>query len=283
MKKPTVAICYDFDMTLSPKNMQEFKFFDDLGFTADEFWKKQNAFCDKNVSDRMLANMYTMVKDARDKGIILTREKFNEYGRTIKFFDGVETWFERINKYGEELGVNVEHYIISSGIKEIIEGTPIAKYFKKIYACSYIYDENGEPIWPSISINYTNKTQYLYRVNKGCLNETDNSINDMLDQDSRLVPFENMIYLGDSETDIPCMRLVMKSGGKAIGIYKDNEKQKKYLKDLLANNKINYIAEADYSKGKMLETIVKAIIKSDKINFTLKELSKAQKSNNVDI
>lgn len=282
MKKPTVAICYDFDMTLSPKNMQEFKFFDDLGFAPNEFWIKQNDFCEKNVSDRMLANMYSMVKEAKDKGIILTKEKFAEYGKSIQFFEGVETWFERINKYGEEIGVNVEHFIISSGIKEIIEGTPIAKYFKKIYACSYIYNEQGEPIWPSISINYTNKTQYLYRVNKGCLDETDNSINDMLDQDSRLVPFENMIYLGDSETDIPCMRLVMKSGGKAIGIYKDNENQKRYLKDLLDNNKINYIAEADYSKGKMLETIVKAIIKSDKINFNLKELSKAQKSNKVD-
>lgn len=282
MKKPTVAICYDFDMTLSPKNMQEFKFFDDLGFAPNEFWTKQNYFCEKNISDRMLANMYSMVKEAKDKGIILTREKFAEYGKSVQFFDGVETWFERINKYGEEIGVNVEHFIISSGIKEIIEGTPIAKYFKKIYACSYIYNEQGEPIWPSISINYTNKTQYLYRVNKGCLDETDNSINDMLDQDSRLVPFENMIYLGDSETDIPCMRLVMKSGGKAIGIYKDNENQKKYLKELLDNNKINYIAEADYSKGKMLETIVKAIIKSDKINFNLKELSKAQKSNKVD-
>ncbi len=278
MKKPTIAICYDFDMTLSPKNMQEFGFFDDLHCTADDFWAMQDKFIRQNVSDRMLANMYAMVYEAKNNGIILTKEKFKEYGKKIELFKGVETWFERINEYGKELGVNVEHFIISSGIKEMIEGTSIAKYFKKIYACSYIYNEAGEPIWPSISVNYTNKTQYLYRVNKGCLDETDNSINDMLDHENRLVPFENMIYIGDSETDIPCMRLVMKSGGKAIGVYKNSKKQKEYLKDLLANNKINYIAEADYSKGEMLETIVKAIIKSDKINFNLKQLSKAQKN-----
>ena len=195
-------------------------------------------------------------------------------------FDGVDTWFDRINEYGKEQGVNVEHFIVSSGIKEMIEGTKIAKHFKKIYACSYIYGENGEPIWPSISVNYTNKTQYLYRINKGCLDETDDSINELLDHEDRLVPFENMIYIGDSETDIPCMRLVMKSGGKAIGVFKSNVKQKAYLKTLLANNKINYIAEANYAKGSTIETIVKAIIKSDKINFNLKQLSKAQKGMN---
>ena len=277
MKKPTIAICYDFDKTLSPKNMQEFNFFDDLGYTASEFWDKQDKFVIKNTSDRMLANMYTMVNEAKKKGIILTKDKLHEYGEKLKLFAGVDTWFERINEYAKELDVNVEHFIVSSGLKEMIEGSPIAKYFKKIYACSYIYNDKGEPIWPAISVNYTNKTQFLYRINKGCLDETDNSINEMLDHENRLVPFENMIYLGDSETDIPCMRLVMKSGGKAIGVYRNNPTQKKYLKDLLANNKINYIAEADYSKGKMLETIVKAIIKSDKINFTLKQLSMAQK------
>lgn len=279
MKKPTIAICYDFDMTLSPKNMQEFDFFNDLNTTADEFWDDQAKFIEKNKSDRMLANMFSMVDKAKQHGIILTKQKFAEYGSKIKLYNGVETWFDRINEYGNELGVKIEHYIVSSGIKEMIEGTSISKYFKKIYACSYIYNEHGEPIWPAISVNYTNKTQFLYRVNKGCLDETDDSINEFIDHENRLVPFENMIYIGDSDTDIPCMRLVMKSGGKAIGVYQKNSPKKAYLKELLAKNKINYIAETDYSKGKMLEIIVKEIIKSDKINFTLKELSRAQKNN----
>ena len=282
MKKPTVAICYDFDMTLSLKNMQEFNFFDDLHTTADEFWGNQDYFIKKNKSDRMLANMYSTVAEAKKHNIMLTKQKFAEYGQKIELYNGVDTWFDRINEYGKELGVNVEHYIVSSGIKEMILGTPIAKHFKKIYACSYIYNEQGEPIWPSISVNYTNKTQFLYRINKGCLDETDDSINEMLNHENRFVPFENMIYIGDSDTDIPCMRLVMKNGGKAIGVYQKNSAKKKYLKELLANDKINYIAETDYSKGKMLEVIVKEIIKSDKINFTLKELSRAQKKQDVE-
>lgn len=279
MKQPTVAICYDFDMTLSPKNMQEFGFFKALNTTADDFWCGQNDFIEKHTADRMLVNMYGMVKAAGDAGIKFSKENLKAYGKTIGFYNGVESWFDRINAYGSLMGVNVEHYIVSSGIKEMIEGTSIAKHFKKIYACSYIYDENGDAVWPAISVNYTNKTQYLFRINKGCLSETDDSINDIVSDENRLVPFENMIYIGDSETDIPSMRLVMKNGGKAIGVYKDNPKKKEQLVELLKNNKINYVAKADYSEGKPLEIIVKEIIKSNKINFNLKELSKVQKDN----
>lgn len=281
MEKPTVAICYDFDKTLSPKNMQEFDFLKELNLSASDFFGGQEDVIQKYKADKMLINMYATIYEAKKQGINIDKNKLKKYGSSIELYKGVDTWFDRINKYGQEMGVKVEHFIVSSGIKEMIEGTPIAKYFKKIYACSYVYNDNGEPIWPAMSVNYTNKTQFLYRINKGCLDETDGSINDMLDHENRLVPFENMIYIGDSDTDIPCMRLVMKSGGKAIGVYKkENKQHKKYLKDLLLNNKINYIACADYSKGEMLETIVKAIIKSDKINFNLKQLAKAQKNNN---
>lgn len=279
MKQPTVAICYDFDMTLSPKNMQEFGFFEALKTNASAFWGTQDEFIEKHTADRMLVNMLGMVESAKSAGIKLTKDALKIYGQSVEFYCGVETWFNRINEYGNTMGVNVEHYIVSSGIKEMIEGTNIAKYFKKIYACSYIYDENGEAIWPAISVNYTNKTQFLFRINKGCLSETDDSINDIVSDENRLVPFENMIYIGDSETDIPSMRLVMKNGGKAIGVYKDNPKKKEQLVELLKNNKINYVAKADYSEGKPLEIIVKEIIKSNKINFNLKELSKVQKDN----
>ena len=166
MKKPTIAICYDFDKTLSPKNMQEYKFFDDIGFTADEVWARQDVIIDKFKADSLLVNLYDTVLEARNKGITLSKEKFKEYGKSIKLYDGVDTWFERINNYGKQLGVEIEHFIVSSGIKEMIEGTSIAKYFKKIYACSYIYNEQGEPIWPAMSVNYTNKTQEIFL----CLN-----------------------------------------------------------------------------------------------------------------
>ena len=277
MKLPTVAICYDFDSTLAPDNMQEHGFFAAIGKTPDEFWGESNNIVKRNHADNILVNMYRMIHDSRKNDICLTKQKLEEFGSMVKLFNGVETWFERINEFGKSIGVNVEHYIVSSGIKEMIEGMSIAKYFKKIYACSYIYDSKGNAVWPAISINYTNKTQYLYRINKGCLDETDDSINEIMDHDSRCVPFENMIYIGDSFTDIPCMRLVMKNGGKTIGVYDPNKGKMEKVKTLITNNKINYIAPADYSKGKTLEIIVKEIIKSCKINHNLKLLSKAQK------
>jgi len=277
MRLPTVAICYDFDLTLSPGNMQEFGFFDDIGLTPEEFWSSQDQFANINKADKMLANMLAMVQECQKNGNPLTKQMLQNYGKKVELFEGVDTWFERINEFGLSQGVNVEHYILSSNLKEMIEGTSIAKYFKKIYACSYIYDENGVAVWPGLAVNYTNKTQFLFRINKGCLDETDDKVNEIMSHEDRVVPFENIIYIGDSETDIPCLRLVMKNGGKAIGVYSNNEKKKNYLKQLLTNNKINFMAEANYSKGKGLETLVKEIIKSNKLNHNLKELSRALK------
>lgn len=277
MKVPTVAICYDFDSTLSPNEMQAYGYFKALNTNSSEFWGKSDEMVKATSADRILVNMYRMMNEAKQVGITLTKEKLREFGATVDLFDGVETWFERINEFGKSIGVNVEHYLVSSGDKEMILGMRIAKYFKKIYACTYLYDENGTIIWPAISVNYTNKTQFLYRINKGCLDETDDSINDIMDKDSRNVPFENMIYIGDSFTDIPCMRLVMNNGGKAIGVYNPQSKNDAKVQNLLNNNKINFIAPADYSKGKMLEVLVKEIIKGMKINDNLKTLTKAQK------
>lgn len=277
MKLPTVAICYDFDSTLSPKEMHEYGYFKAIDAVADDFWEQSNVFSQKTNSDRILINMFRLIDEAKKKGITITREKLEEFGRDVELFPGVETWFDRIDEFGKKLGVNVEHYIVSSGIKEMIMGTKIAKYFKKVYACTYLYDEEGKAMWPAISVNYTNKTQFLFRINKGVLDEFDDTINEIMDQDSRSVPFENMIYIGDSLTDIPCMRLVMNKGGKALGVFNPKDGNNKKVKELLDNNKINYIAPANYSAGEMLEVIVKEIIRGIKINNNLKELSKAQK------
>ena len=277
MKLPKVAICYDFDATLSPKEMQAYGLFHELETNSDEFWGKSDVLVKQTNADRTLINMLQLITEAENKGIQITKEKLQSYGKTIELFEGVETWFNRINDFGKSIGVYVEHYIVSSGDKEMIMGTNIAKYFKKIYACSYLYDENNKPIWPGISVNYTNKTQFLYRINKGCLDESDDSINDIMDKDSRNVPFENMIYIGDSFTDIPCMRLVMNNGGKSIGVYNPKNQNKAKVEKLLMNNKINFIAPADYSKGKMLEVLVKEIIRGIKISHNLKTFSRVQK------
>lgn len=277
MKKTKIAICYDFDSTLSPIEMQAYGFFDALKVERLDFWKKSDNESKTRIADKTLVNMYMFLEEAKKNNILLTKKQFEEYGKTVELFEGLDSWFDRINEYGNKMGVDVEHYIISSGIKEMILGTSIAKYFKKIYACSYMYDDNGNAIWPAIAINYTNKTQFLYRINKGCLDEYDETINEIMDKDSRVVPFENIIYIGDSFTDIPCMRLVMNKGGYTIGVYNPSGDNKK-VKELIRNNKINFIAPADYSKGKTLELLIKEIIKNVKVKDTLKTISKAQKT-----
>jgi hypothetical protein len=197
-------------------------------------------------------------------------------GKIIELFDGVKTWFNRVNKFAESVGVEIEHYIISSGIKEMIEGSVIAKEFKEIYACEFMYDENNMPIWPARALNYTNKTQFLYRINKGYLNCMDDRVNDSMKEEIRRIPFKNMIYIGDSATDIPCMRLVFKSGGFAIGVYRPNAKMKTML-ELLDNNRINYFVPADYTKNSEIEKLVKEILQQIKHRSNLEEFSKQEK------
>lgn len=275
---PKVALIYDFDKTLSPKDMQAFGYMDKLGISEKEFWTKCDSFRKLNAMDGILGYMYAMLKQYKEHNLKLSREFLVDCGKKIELFPGVETWFERINKFGKKVGVEIEHYVVSSGLKEMIEGTKIAKYFKEIYAGYFIY-ENGEAVWPGMAINYTSKTQYIYRINKGILNIIDETINDVMPHDERPVPFTNMIYIGDSATDIPCMRLVMKSGGYSVGVYQDDSKNLPYLKDLMMNNRINYMVKADYSSNSDLENLVKEIIQSVKHSENLKRMTKKQKQN----
>lgn len=204
-----------------------------------------------------------MVEKAKEKRETITRETFKELGEGVEYFDGVDSWFERINAYGEKMGVRIEHYIVSSGIKEIIEGTKIAHYFKKIYACEFMYDYTGTIQWPKYAVNYTAKTQFLFRINKGVLtidSQSADKLNQYTPENERRVPFRNMIYIGDGLTDVPCMKLVKTNGGQSIAVY-DPEKGKSAAETLLRDNRVNYVVPADYSTGSDIETIVFAIIK----------------------
>ena len=263
MKKPIVAIMYDFDKTLCTKDMQEYAFIPALGMTAPDFWNEVRDMTDREEMDNILAYMFIMVQKAREKNIPVTYEMFQEMGKHVEFFSGVATWFDRINAYGEAAGVQVEHYIVSSGIKEIIEGTEIAGHFKKIYACEFLYDGNGSIQWPKYAINYTAKTQFLFRINKGILT-IDSKSSDMLNgytpEDDRRVPFYNMIYIGDGLTDVPSMKLVKFNGGQSIAVY-DQDRGKDAAELLKKADRVNFIAPADYSPDSEIETIVKAIIK----------------------
>lgn len=263
MKKPIVAIMYDFDKTLCTKDMQEYAFIPALGMSSSEFWGEANRLTDEQEMDNILAYMYKMVEKAKEKKVPIKRETFQKMGEKVEFFDGVLSWFDRINEYGREAGVRVEHYIVSSGIKEIIEGTKIADQFKKIYACEFMYDYNGSIQWPKFAVNYTAKTQFLFRINKGVLavdSKSADKLNCFTPEHERRVPFSNMIYIGDGLTDVPCMKLVKANGGQSIAVY-DQEKGKTAAEGLKKADRVNFVAPADYAEGSDIETIVKAIIK----------------------
>ena len=261
-KKPTVALIYDFDGTLSPGNMQEFGFIQAIGKTPKEFWELSNRNPQGQEVNSILSYMKLMIEEAEKVGISLTRESFVSFGRNIKLHKGVKEWFSLINQYGEEHGVNVEHYINSSGQTELIEGSPIAGEFKKIFACSFWYDENGKAVWPAVAVDYTGKTQFLFKIAKGIMDISDNKkVNESQKEDEKPVPFSNMIYLGDGETDIPCMKIVKMFGGNSIAVYQDdNLKQKNTAHKLLHQKRVNFICRADYSAGSEIYKVVTTII-----------------------
>ena len=268
--KPVVAICYDFDKTLTPDDMQAQGFIQSVGMDVQEFWKESNALADKNNMDQNLAYMFCM-KEKSYGQLLLNRKTLADYGAQISLFPGVEEWFERIREYGKAKGAIVEHYIISSGLAEMIEGTSVAKKgaFERIYASSFYYDEKGMAVWPAQAVNYTNKTQFLFRIEKGVLDVNDPGVNDSYASDEIRVPFRNMIYIGDSDTDIPCMKLVDSYGGSSIGVYSAESCDKAKVHKMMREGRIRYYAPADYSEGKELDALVKSIIDRTVVEFEL--------------
>ncbi len=252
-----VAIMYDFDKTLSTTDMQNYSFIPNLGLTPEEFWGATSKFTEKEGVERILSYMYMMVKMAREKKIKLSKEYLRSCGANIEFFKGVETWFKRINDYGKKKGVKVEHYLVSSGTKEIIEGCSIYNEFTQAYGCEFYYDENGDPVWPKLAINYTQKTQFFFRIAKGVVDVTnDNAVNEK--SSSLRIPYRNIVYLGDGMTDIACMTLVKRNGGRSIAIYPENQSHK--VIQIYRDGRCNFMCKADYSEGGDLDKVIKTII-----------------------
>ncbi len=262
MEKFTVALIYDFDGTLAAGNMQEYDFIPAVGKSNMEFWDESNRLAEEQDADQILTYMALMIHEAHAKGLSLRREAFQESGKRVELYPGVMEWFDRINAYGEERGVRVVHYINSSGLKEIIEGTPIADKFRKIYACSFLYNVDGIAYWPGVAVNYTNKTQFIFKINKGVESVYDTKqVNKYMEEKQRPVPFSRMIYVGDGTTDIPCMRLVKNFGGHSIAVYNPKDEAKRGdMHTLIRDNRVNHVCPADYSEGTEIDTVVKAII-----------------------
>lgn len=271
--QPVLAICYDFDKTLSPDDMQAQGYIQSVGYDVPEFWAESNRLAQHNDMDQNLAYMYLMKKKAAGK-VLFTKTKLMEYGSKVSLFPGVDSWFQRINDFGLQHGILVEHYIISSGLKEMIEGTEIAQNgaFKKIYASSFYFDEDDVAQWPAQAVNYTNKTQFLFRISKGVLDINDSGVNDSFSPKDLRVPFRNMVYIGDSATDIPCMKLVNSYGGHSIGVYHHETQDKEKVYQMMRDNRIRYFAPTDYSEDSPLETLVRAIIVQTKSNEILHTL-----------
>ena len=255
--KPILALMYDFDRTLSPKDMQEYAFIPGLGMESKEFWAECDSTMHKHGMDQILAYMLVMLEKSEGRQLV-THDTLKALGKGVKLFCGVKTWFHRINSYADKQGLMAEHYIISSGLKEIIEGTLIAGEFKEIYAASFCYNEKGVPYWPAMAVNYTSKTQFLYRINKGVMDVSENKgLNEYMPEDRRRVPFRNMIYIGDGLTDVPCMKLTKANGGHSIAVYQENKKE---ANDMLLHGRVDYAVNSDYSKGSEMELAVFEII-----------------------
>ena len=265
VEKTIVALIYDFDGTLSPLNMQEYGLIEALGETTDEFWCGSNRIGTENSMSCVLAYMKYMMDLAAKKNIYLTRKFLSQFGNKIALFQGVKEWFSLIKEYGSKQGVEVEHYIISSGLTELIESTIIADDLKKVFACSYLYDENGKACWPAVAVDYTAKTQFLFKISKGIMDISDNKlVNDSQKDEDKRIPFTNMIYFGDGETDVPCMKIVKMFGGNSIAIYqKDCSKKNATAEKLLSQDRVNFVCDADYSHYSQFYLTVCSII--DKI------------------
>ena len=261
-KNTLLALVYDFDGTLAPGNLQENSFIPDIGMKASDFWAEVDQLAKTHEADRILMYMYLMLEKARATRKPVHPHDFRNRGATIDFFEGVETWFDRVDQYGKDSGVFVEHYIVSSGNSEIIEGTRIAPKFKKIYASKFLYDENDVACWPALAINFTTKTQFIFRINKGAHDVSDDrDINRFVEQKDRPVPFENMIYIGDGETDVPCFRLIKDLGGLSVAVFKPRSRiAREKAGRFVDEGRVQCIAAADYTEGRGLDNIVKGQI-----------------------
>jgi hypothetical protein len=259
------ALVYDFDGTLAAGNIQEHTFLPEIGITPGEFWNEVKRLARQHDADEILVYMWHMLETARKHGLRITRELLEGHGRKVPLFKGVEGWFGWIASYGKRLGLEIEHYVISSGTHEMIDGCPIRQHFRNLFASRFIYNEAGEAIWPGVAVNYTNKTQFLFRINKGIDNTWDNSrINKWIPMRERPVPFERMVFLGDGETDIPSMKMVRHQGGHSVAVFDPAKWETARTQDLvhrlIAEDRAHFAVPADYSPTSQLAVTIRGVL-----------------------
>lgn len=258
------ALIYDFDGTLARGNLQERSFIPNIGMSREAFWAEVKRRTKEKDADEILIYMQLMIERAKEKGVPVSADELRRHGQGAELFPGLaeKAWFNRINHFGSEKGLGVEHYIISSGIEEMIRGCPIHDAFHHVFASKFIY-ENDNAEWPGVAINYTTKTQYLFRINKGIENHWNNeAINAYTPENRRPIPFDRMIFFGDGDTDIPTMKMMTYRGGHSVAVYDDKRTNRDLDKihRLLSDNRVNFVAPADYEERSQLDIIVKGIL-----------------------
>jgi hypothetical protein len=262
----TIAIVYDYDQTLSPNYMQEEVLFPAFGIDAKRFWKKCQELVAAEGYDHELAYMRVMLEYLdMDRP---TNARLRELGRDLRFYPGLPEMFDDfsaglLTPQHEAHGIRLEHFIISSGLKALIDGSRVAPYVKAIFGCEFAEDAQGRITFPKRVISHTQKTQYLFRINKGLL-ELTQDVNDHMPAEVRPVPFEHMIYVGDGPTDVPCFAVVRQNGGHAIAVYNPHDESRASFKKCyqLANNanRVRHIAPADFRAGSHLRLLLEQMV-----------------------
>tara|TARA_R110001606_G_C15403197_1_gene653530 strand:+ start:9782 stop:10615 length:834 start_codon:yes stop_codon:yes gene_type:complete len=264
-KLKRTALIYDYDGTLARGNIQENSFLPEVDMKREDFWKEVKRLTKLYDADEILVYMQLMLREAKKKNISVTKESLRQHGRASQLFDGLsdKSWFNRLNEFARAHGLELEHYIVSSGTQEMIEGSMIADEFKAIFASRYIYNEMGEAGWPSLAINYTTKTQFLFRINKGIDNVWNNDdINAFMPEEERPIPFRRMIFFGDGDTDIPAMKMTTHYGGHSIAAYdpKRDARALGKIHRLISDGRVDFVAPADYSESGQMDILTKGIL-----------------------
>lgn len=286
-----MAIAYDFDGTLAPGNMQEHSFIPDLQMSKQDFWAEVKRMAKDQDMDEILAYMSLMVQKANHAEVRITRKDFKKHGKGIDFFPGVQEWFPRLDNYARDREVKLEHYIISSGLREMVHGTRIASRFKYVFASGFAYDQNDVAKWPALAVNYTTKTQYLFRINKGILNSYDNhEINKYVPDEEREIPFTNMAYIGDGETDVPCMKMLKHQGGSAVAVYNPAKRKSRLRRSpkeiafqLLEEKRADYALPTDYTEDSPLDVLMKSFIDRVAASARMGQARNARRSESAEV